>query len=117
MKQKSVFVYFHVFTVEFRFNCSFQLFYLPSPCLDEDRSATLCVDCVLQLHKTEPLDYGFLVFLPGVEEISSAVRMTQEAVRSQGLKLVPMPLYSTLPSAKQNMIYQAPPVSIIDVNF
>uniref|UniRef100_A0AC34Q076 ATP-dependent RNA helicase DHX33 n=1 Tax=Panagrolaimus sp. JU765 TaxID=591449 RepID=A0AC34Q076_9BILA len=96
-----------IFAVEGR-SYETKLFYLPSPCLDADRSVSMCVDCVLQLHNTEPLDHGFLVFLPGVEEISSAVRMTQEAARGQNLKLLPLALYSTLPSAKQNLIYQTP---------
>jgi len=73
--------------------------------LNEDRGVSLAVDCVFQLHKTEPPEDGFLVFLPGVDEILAAVRMTTEKSRASGLKMIVLPLYSSLPTTKQNLIY------------
>ena len=90
---------------------NFQLFYLPRPCLNEERGVSLAVDCVFQLHKTEPPEDGFLVFLPGVDEILAAVRMTTEKSKASGLKMIVLPLYSSLPTTKQNLIYAVNSVS------
>lgn len=90
---------------------SFQLFYLSRPALNDDRSVSQCIDCVLQLHETEPLENGFLVFLPGADEITTACRIMQERQKESGLKMYVMPLYSALPTAKQNTIYNVYGVS------
>eukprot|EP00698_Gefionella_okellyi_P007728 TRINITY_DN1885_c0_g2_i1.p1 TRINITY_DN1885_c0_g2~~TRINITY_DN1885_c0_g2_i1.p1 ORF type:complete len:967 (-),score=246.37 TRINITY_DN1885_c0_g2_i1:44-2944(-) len=67
---------------------------------------------IMQIHLTEPPG-DILVFLTGQEEIDSAVQIVTERVRSLGRdipELIPLPVYSALPSEMQTRIFDpAPP--------
>uniref|UniRef100_A0AC35EYD7 RNA helicase n=1 Tax=Panagrolaimus sp. PS1159 TaxID=55785 RepID=A0AC35EYD7_9BILA len=83
-----------------------KLFYLSRPNLQEGNMVSMCVDCVLQLDKEEPVEHDFLVFLPGMEEINSAVKLTYQRSKEKGLTLIAFPLYASLSLARQAQIYQ-----------
>uniref|UniRef100_A0A914YWZ1 RNA helicase n=1 Tax=Panagrolaimus superbus TaxID=310955 RepID=A0A914YWZ1_9BILA len=83
-----------------------KLFYLSRPNLQEGNMVSMCVDCVLQLDKEEPVEHDFLVFLPGFEEINSAVKLTAQRSKEKGLTLIAFPLYASLSLARQAQIYQ-----------
>jgi len=63
---------------------------------------------VMQIHITSPPG-DILVFLTGQEEIDSACEMLAEQVDKHQMKLLPIPVYSTLPSELQTKIFQPAP--------
>lgn len=75
---------------------------------------TVLVRLVRHLHKTEPLEAGILVFLPGQAEINTAFRLITDGLRDQRLymdqefacrcieSVAMFKLYSLLPLTEQN---------------
>jgi len=86
-----------------------ELFYTPQPEKDYFEAA---IRTVLQVHTCEPPG-DILVFLTGEQEIEDAVRKIQTDCDSLGPSFGPVnvvPLYSTLPPAAQQKIFEpAPP--------
>jgi ATP-dependent RNA helicase DDX35 len=79
------------------------LLYLDAPCRDYIRAA---VDTVLSINQRE--DWGdVLVFLPGGEEIDTAVRMLNEEY--QGDTMYFLPLYAALPPHVQMAVFEPTP--------
>jgi pre-mRNA-splicing factor ATP-dependent RNA helicase DHX15/PRP43 len=85
-----------------------ELFYTPQPEKDYFEAA---VRTVLQIHTCEPPG-DVLLFLTGEQEIEDAVRKIQADCDSLGPQFGPvsvLPLYSTLPPAAQQRIFEAAP--------
>eukprot|EP01134_Creolimax_fragrantissima_P006981 CFRG6981T1 len=72
---------------------------------------TACVDTVMQIHANEG-DGDVLVFLTGQDEVDRAVDIITDrasAVSNSSMRLLPLPLYASLPSEMQVRAFQ--PVS------
>lgn len=79
------------------------VFYMDKPCRDYIRC---CVDTVIAINDSE--DWGdVLVFLPGSEEIDSAIAMLKE--QYQGGIMYFLPLYSTLSHHMQQAVFEPTP--------
>uniref|UniRef100_A0A7E4VNH0 RNA helicase n=1 Tax=Panagrellus redivivus TaxID=6233 RepID=A0A7E4VNH0_PANRE len=85
---------------------STSLFYLPSPALNEHSYVANAVETVFTLNETEPKNHGILVFLPGVDEINAAARLTKERSDAKNLGIISYPLYSAQSTLKQQYIYR-----------
>lgn len=87
-----------------------EIFYTQEPERDYFEAA---VRTVLQIHSAEgPGD--ILVFLTGAAEIDQAVTKIEQEVRKMGNDVGPIkvyPLYSSLPPAKQQRIFESAPQS------
>ncbi|MEW5312087.1 MAG: hypothetical protein WDW38_003742 [Sanguina aurantia] len=88
-----------------------QVHYLESPCGDYLRAA---VEAAVAIH-CEDLPGDVLIFLSGQEEVEAAVTMLDEEAsrlaKSSGysLRMLPLPLYSALPSSAQQLVFQPTP--------
>uniref|UniRef100_A0A915CK79 RNA helicase n=1 Tax=Ditylenchus dipsaci TaxID=166011 RepID=A0A915CK79_9BILA len=68
------------------------------------------VATVLKLHRTEPLENGFLVFLTGQEEIDLACKIVfQEVTPEMKHSITALPLYSSVTPFQQAKIFQPVP--------
>lgn len=98
----------HIFTIPGR-TFPVEILYSKDPEQDYVEAALMTV---LQIHLTEPSG-DILVFLTGQEEIDTACQILHE--RMQKLEsmnpppLIPLPVYSALPSEMQTMIFEPPP--------
>lgn len=96
-----------IFTVPGR-SFPVEVFYAKQPETDYLNAALLTV---LQVHATEgPGD--ILLFLTGQEEIENACQILEERSQELGslpLKLIVLPIYSSLPSDHQSKIFEATP--------
>ncbi|OAG28826.1 pre-mRNA-splicing factor ATP-dependent RNA helicase DHX15/PRP43 [Nematocida displodere] len=63
------------------------------------------IDTVLNIHKNEP-EGDILVFLTGEDEIEKCCKEIDSRRRSLEKKLIPLPLYSSLPMYAQNAIFE-----------
>uniref|UniRef100_F1KYM5 RNA helicase n=1 Tax=Ascaris suum TaxID=6253 RepID=F1KYM5_ASCSU len=61
---------------------------------------------LLQIHRSEPIDWGVLVFLTGQEEIEIACKKARELARLTDRNLVPFPLYAGLSSSSQMKVFE-----------
>ena len=85
-----------------------QTFYSKEPEHDYLEAA---LTCVLQIHLTEPPG-DILIFLTGQEEIDSSCQMLtnrMERLGDEAPPLIVLPVYSSLPSDKQNRIFEKTP--------
>ncbi|KAL7073813.1 hypothetical protein ACQ4LE_007589 [Meloidogyne hapla] len=93
-----------------------KLFNAPSLKANENDYLFNAISTVFQLHLTEPIDHGFLIFLTGQEEIETAIniiRKTKKNERSDEKKqyenIFAIPLYAAIPTNKQNLIFSPAP--------
>lgn len=78
-------------------------FYVRSPVANIVDAAC---QAVLQINRGEPDGGDILVFLPGQDEIESAVENLREAKREKGTpKLIVLPLYASLPESDQQLAF------------
>jgi len=84
-----------------------EVFYTADPERDYLEAA---IRTVMQIHNSEP-EGDILLFLTGEEEIESACgQLRKEAMRYPDAgELMAVPLYSTLPPAQQQKIFEVPP--------
>lgn len=84
-----------------------EIFYTADPERDYLEAA---IRTVVQIHNSEP-EGDVLLFLTGEEEIENACRaLRKESVRyPDSGELVAVPLYSSLPPAQQQKIFESPP--------
>eukprot|EP00484_Ammonia_sp_Unknown_P027540 CAMPEP_0197033816 /NCGR_PEP_ID=MMETSP1384-20130603/12114_1 /TAXON_ID=29189 /ORGANISM="Ammonia sp." /LENGTH=753 /DNA_ID=CAMNT_0042463675 /DNA_START=27 /DNA_END=2288 /DNA_ORIENTATION=- len=85
-----------------------EIFYTQEPERDYFEAA---VRTVLQIHAAEPAG-DVLVFLTGAAEIDQACNKIEQEVRKMGSDVGPvkvLPLYSSLPPAKQQRIFESAP--------
>lgn len=85
-----------------------QIQYLKEPEIDYLEAS---IDCVLQIHLTEPPG-DILLFLTGQEEIDTACEVLFERMKSLGREvpeLIILPVYSALPSEMQTKIFEPTP--------
>ena len=71
-----------------------------------------CVVTVLQIHLTQSCPGDILVFLTGQEEIETCAEILGQRTRGLGTKireLVILPVYASLPSDQQALIFEPPP--------
>ncbi|CEF62437.1 Putative ATP-dependent RNA helicase DHX33 [Strongyloides ratti] len=61
---------------------------------------------VYKLHRKEPLDESFLVFLTGQDEIEAACRLCNEENKKIEFPIVPIPLYASLSNSEQFKAFQ-----------
>ena len=69
-----------------------------------------CVDTVLKIHKSEPPG-DILVFLTGMDEVDQCVSYLNEhksnsSETKSGMKLMPLPMYGSLPPRDQMKVFQ-----------
>ncbi|KAI5167416.1 pre-mRNA-splicing factor ATP-dependent RNA helicase DHX15/PRP43 [Nematocida sp. AWRm79] len=76
--------------------------YLP---VEKDNYAEKTVDVAIQISENEP-EGDILVFLTGEDEIENCCREVMYRQRQLKNKLVPLPLYSSLPMHAQNAIFE-----------
>eukprot|EP00041_Stephanoeca_diplocostata_P026274 m.705161 g.705161 ORF g.705161 m.705161 type:complete len:710 (+) comp22925_c0_seq3:145-2274(+) len=86
-----------------------EIFYTPEPERDYLEAA---IRTVVQIHLVEDQKGDILLFLTGQEEIEEACRRIRQEIANVGpeagdVKVIP--LYSTLPPAMQQRIFEAPP--------
>ncbi|KHN74692.1 Putative ATP-dependent RNA helicase DHX33 [Toxocara canis] len=69
---------------------------------------------LMQIHRTEPIDWDVLVFLTGQEEIEFACKKAREAAQLTDHALVALPLYAGLTDAAQMKVFEPveTPVSV-----
>lgn len=70
------------------------------------------VQTVLSLHSTEPMPGDILLFLTGQDDIDTACEMIYHKalpMEARCGKLIVLPIYSTLPSEQQSMIFEETP--------
>lgn len=70
------------------------------------------IQAVLALHTTEPMPGDILLFLTGQEDIDTACEILfqkRKNMEEQYGKLIVLPIYSTLPSEQQSMIFEETP--------
>ncbi|WVQ78187.1 hypothetical protein IAT38_000270 [Cryptococcus sp. DSM 104549] len=82
--------------------------YLKQPCVDYAEAA---VQAVFDIHMKEPAG-DVLVFLTGREEIDQVIQEVSDRLQSlpkAAPKLLPLPLYATLPTEEQALIFDPPP--------
>ncbi|KAK8869932.1 hypothetical protein IAR55_000500 [Kwoniella newhampshirensis] len=82
--------------------------YLKEPCADYAEAA---VQTVFDIHMKEPPG-DVLVFLTGREEIDQVIQQVSDRLQSlpsAAPKLLPLPLYATLPPEEQELIFDPPP--------
>ena len=85
-----------------------EIFYTPEPEQDYLEAA---IRTVVQIHACEPVG-DILVFLTGEEEIEEACKKVRQEIGRQGYEVGPadvLPLYSSLPPAMQQKIFNPPP--------
>lgn len=85
-----------------------EIFYTPEPERDYLEAA---IRTVMQIHKYEP-EGDILMFLTGEEEIEEACRRIRKESHALGEnfgEVLVVPLYSTLPPAMQQRIFDSPP--------
>ena len=71
-----------------------------------------CVVTALQVHITQPCPGDILIFLTGQEEIETCAEILTQRTRGLGTKikeLVVLPIYASLPSEQQALIFEPPP--------
>lgn len=93
-----------------------KLFNAPILKINENDYLFNAISTVLQLHLTEPIDNGFLVFLTGQEEIETAINIIRKtkkneksAEKKQYENIFALPLYAAIPTDKQNLIFSSTP--------
>ncbi|CAD6584234.1 MAG: hypothetical protein TREMPRED_003776 [Tremellales sp. Tagirdzhanova-0007] len=82
--------------------------YLRAPCVDYVEAA---IQTVFDIHMKEPAG-DVLVFLTGREEIDQALQQVADRIQTlpkSAPKILPLPLYSTLPPEEQALIFELPP--------
>ena len=70
------------------------------------------IHAVLTLHSTEPLPGDILLFLTGQDDIDTACDLLFQKAKSMESrygKLIVLPIYSTLPTEQQSMIFEETP--------
>jgi ATP-dependent RNA helicase DHX8/PRP22 len=70
------------------------------------------IQAVLALHSTEPLPGDILLFLTGQDDIDTACEILyakSKPMEDQCGQLIVLPIYSTLPSEQQSMIFEETP--------
>ncbi|XP_047332308.1 probable pre-mRNA-splicing factor ATP-dependent RNA helicase DEAH9 [Impatiens glandulifera] len=84
-----------------------QIFYIEEPVSDYVRTA---VSTVMSIHKQEPMG-DILVFMTGQDDIEAVLHLLEEEAQQSksSLGLVPLPLYSGLPRADQDLIFSPTP--------
>ncbi|KAM3728495.1 ATP-dependent RNA helicase [Dirofilaria immitis] len=87
-----------------------EIFYANSLDKKDDDYVFNVLATVLQIHRTEPLNFDVLVFLTGQEEIEIACKKMQEASRLLTGGLIVLPLYAGLPPSAQMRVFE--PASI-----
>lgn len=86
-----------------------EIFYTPEPERDYLEAA---IRTVIQIHMCEEIEGDVLMFLTGQEEIEEACKRIKREIDNLGPEvgeLKCIPLYSTLPPASQQRIFEAPP--------
>ncbi|KAH9385195.1 pre-mRNA-splicing factor ATP-dependent RNA helicase DHX15/PRP43 [Nematocida major] len=72
---------------------------------EKDNYVDKCIDVVIKIGETEP-EGDILVFLTGEDEIENCVKEIHYRNSKLKKKLVPLPLYSSLPMSAQNAIFE-----------
>lgn len=70
------------------------------------------IHAVLTLHSTEPMPGDILLFLTGQDDIDTACEVLYQkakAIENRYGKLIVLPIYSTLPTEQQSMIFEETP--------
>ncbi|XP_033632812.1 putative pre-mRNA-splicing factor ATP-dependent RNA helicase PRP1 [Asterias rubens] len=86
-----------------------EIFYTPEP---ERDYLEATIRTVVQIHMGEEIEGDILLFLTGQEEIEEAckrIRREVENLGNEGGDIKTIPLYSTLPPALQQRIFEPPP--------
>lgn len=88
-----------------------EIFYTPEPERDYLEAA---IRTVIQIHMCEEVEGDMLLFLTGQEEIEEACKRLKREIDNMGPdvgELKCIPLYSTLPPALQQRIFESPPAN------
>lgn len=86
-----------------------EIFYTPEPERDYLEAA---IRTVIQIHMCEEVEGDILLFLTGQEEIEEACKRLKKEIENLGSEVGELrciPLYSTLPPAQQQRIFDPPP--------
>ncbi|VDK20000.1 unnamed protein product, partial [Anisakis simplex] len=83
-----------------------ELFYANSLDSASDDYVFNAVVTLMQIHRTEPIDWDVLVFLTGQEEIEFACKKATEAAQLTGRALKALPLYSGLSPYAQMRVFE-----------
>lgn len=86
-----------------------EIFYTPEPERDYLEAA---IRTVIQIHMCEEVEGDVLLFLTGQEEIEEACKRLKKEIENLGSEVGELrciPLYSTLPPAQQQRIFDPPP--------
>lgn len=70
-----------------------------------------CVETAIKVHEHE-LPGDILIFLPGKEEVDTAVEMLREhgnQIKRSDKKLLVLPLYGSLPNSEQLKVFRYTP--------
>uniref|UniRef100_A0A914HFW4 RNA helicase n=1 Tax=Globodera rostochiensis TaxID=31243 RepID=A0A914HFW4_GLORO len=92
---------------------SVKIFNSPELKLNDNDYLFNAVSAVLELHDTEPIEHGFLVFLTGQEEIDTALNILRKLKQSKSdaamEEIYAIPLYAAVPTAVTQRAFEPPP--------